>query len=72
MLYNMLEQTLVYVDDERLESFMSEVTIIQKTVNWFAEQTNGLVTNDKNLLHERINALVLACFIEIYFLIMTK
>ena len=34
----------VYVNEERLESFMAEVPIIQKQVHWFAEQINGLVS----------------------------
>ena len=34
----------VYVDKERLESFMTEVPIIQKPVHWFAEKINGLVS----------------------------
>ena len=32
------------VDEECLESFMTEVLIIQKPVQWFAEQINGLVS----------------------------
>ena len=34
----------VYVDEERLESFMTEVSIIQRSNHWFAEQINGLIT----------------------------
>ena len=34
----------VYVDEDRLESFMTKVPIIQKPVHWFAEQINGLVS----------------------------
>ena len=34
----------VYVIEERLESFMTEVVIIQKQVQWFAEQINGLIS----------------------------
>ena len=50
------------VDEERLESFMKEVFIIQKPVHWFAEQINmDWFLYDRNLCHERVNALLLAC-----------
>ena len=49
------------VDEERLESFMTEVLIIQKPVNWFAEQINvDWFLYDRNF-RERVNALLLAC-----------
>ena len=50
----------MYVDEERLESFMTEVPIIQKPVHRFAEQINGLVSIQQNLRYERVNALLLA------------
>ena len=34
----------VYVDEKHLESFKMEVPILQKPVQWFAEQANGLVS----------------------------
>ena len=34
----------VYMDQERLESLMTEFPIIQKPVHRFAEQINGLVS----------------------------
>ena len=49
------------VDEERLESFMTEVLIIQKPVNWFAEQISvDWFLYDRNF-RERVNALLLAC-----------
>ena len=49
------------VDEERLESLMTEVLIIQKPVNWFAEQINvDWFLYDRNF-RERVNALLLAC-----------
>ena len=44
MLYNMQDRLLVYVDEERLESFMTEVPTIQKPVYRFVEQINRLVS----------------------------
>ena len=32
------------VDEERLQSFVTEVPIMQKPVHWFGEQINGLVS----------------------------
>ena len=50
------------VDEEHYESFMTEVIIIQKPVHWFAEQIiMDWFLYDKNLRHERVNALLLAC-----------
>ena len=43
MLYNMQTWLSVYVDEKRLESFMTEIPI-QEPVHWFAEQINGLVS----------------------------
>ena len=40
------------VDEERLESFMMEVPITEKPVDFLY---------DKNLRHERVSALLLAC-----------
>ena len=53
---------LVYVDEERLECFMTEVSIIRnhsidlqnKSIDWFLY--------DKNLRHERVNVLLLESF----------
>ena len=36
---------------------MTEVPIIQKPVQWFAEQINGLVSIYKDLRHERIRVM---------------
>ena len=53
------------VDEERLESFMTEVIIIQKPVHWFAEQINmDWFLYDRNFCHERVNAFLLACIYE--------
>ena len=40
------------VDEERLESFMMEVHVTQKSVGFL---------HDKNLRHERVSAFLLAC-----------
>ena len=32
------------MDEERLDSVMTEVSIIQKPVHWFAEQINRLIS----------------------------
>ena len=34
----------MYVNEDRLKSFMTEVPIIQKPVDWLVEQINGLVS----------------------------
>ena len=50
----------VYVDEERLESFMTEVHIIHKPANDLQKSMDWFLY-DKNLRHERVNALLLAC-----------
>ena len=51
----MLTKKRVYVDEERLESFMMEVPIIQKPVSM------ERFLYGKKLRHEKVNALLLAC-----------
>ena len=52
----------LYVDEERLGSFMTEVSIMPNPAQWFAEQINGLVSiRRESKSHERVNALLLAC-----------
>ena len=54
------------VDEERLESFMTEVLIVQKSAIRFEEQINmDWFLYDRNNRHKSV-------FMEIYYLIMTK
>ena len=58
----------MYVDEERLESFMQEVPIMQKAVHLFAEQLNDLVS----IQQEELMLCSFHVFIEINSLIMTN
>ena len=61
------------VDEERLESFMTEIPIIQKPAHWYAEQINdhGFYTTGTSVMKE-LMLCYLHVFIEIYSFIMTK
>ena len=60
----------VYVDEERLESFMKKVPIIQKPVHW-TNQWTGFYTTKTSVTIE-LTLCYLHVFTEIYSLIMTK
>ena len=51
----------MYVDEERPESFIMEVPIIQKPSIDLQNKSLDWFLYDKNLRHERVNALLLAC-----------
>ena len=49
------------MDEERLEYFMTEVPIIQNQSIDLQNNSMDCFLYDKNLRHERVNALLLAC-----------
>ena len=62
----------MYVDEEHLESFMTEAPITETSPLICITNQWACFCTKKNLRHERVNALLLAVFIEIYSLIITK
>ena len=51
----------MFVDEDRLKSFMTEVPIIQKPVDWpIDDKSMDWFLYNKNLRHERVNALLFA------------
>ena len=51
----------MYVDEVRLKSFMAEVAIIKNQIIDLQKKSMGWFLYDRNLRHERVNALLLAC-----------